>query len=82
MEPLEHEQAQHDLDRGAGPSQAQAARPASCHVGFDPAEDRVILEQPVELRELGLEDLGKVRHEPEQPLRRVAVDDHGSSPKT
>jgi sensor domain CHASE-containing protein len=58
VEPLEHEQAQHDLDRRAGPPQAQAVRAASGHVGFDPAKDRVILEQPVELRELGLEGLG------------------------
>jgi len=56
-------------------------RPAPCHVSLDPAEDRVILEQLIKLREFGLEGLGQIRHEPEQPPRWVAVDDHGSSPE-
>jgi hypothetical protein len=54
-------------------------RPAPRHVGFDPAKDRVILEQPIQLREFGFEGLGQPRHEPEQSHRRVAIDDHGSS---
>jgi hypothetical protein len=79
VEPLDDEQAQDDPDRGTGPPQRQAVRPAPRHVGFDPAKDRVILEQPIQLRELGFEGPRQPRHESEQPHRRVAIDDHGSS---
>jgi hypothetical protein len=78
VEPLDDEQTQDDLDRRTRPPQGQAARPAPRHVSLDPANDLVVLEQPIQLRQFGFEGLGQSRHEPEQPHRRVAIDDHGS----
>jgi hypothetical protein len=70
---LDHQHAQHDLHRRRGPAGHRRPRPAPDQVVADQPEQRVVVEQAVDRRQLRLEPQRQPRHGVEQAVRIVPV---------
>jgi hypothetical protein len=78
-EPHDHEHAEDDLHRGGGPAAGPRPRGAAGHVVADEVEDLVVVEQAVELLQLGVEPEPEPRDQGEQIDRLVAVLEHATA---
>jgi hypothetical protein len=79
VEPHDHEYAKDDLDRGGGTAAGPRARAAAGHIGADTVDDLIVVEQSVELLELGLETEPEAGDEREEIRPVVAVPEHARS---
>jgi hypothetical protein len=77
IEPLDHQQAQDHLDGGAVAAPGRGVRIPLGQIGFDPLDDRVLVEQAVQLPQFWLEVGRQFRHQRKQVHGRVAIDYHG-----
>ena len=79
VEPHDDEHAEDHLDRGGGPASGACPGVASRQVVADAVEDLVIIEQPVELLEQGLEAEAELGDEGEEIGPIMAMFEHGHS---
>jgi hypothetical protein len=77
VEAHDHEHPEDDLDRGGGAAAGPRPGRAACHVGADGLDDRVVVEQAVELLELGPESEAEPGHQGEQVGPIVSMSEHG-----
>jgi hypothetical protein len=74
-----HDQhAEDDLHRGGGPAARAGLGMTAGEIPADPLEELIVVEQPVELLELGLEAESEAGDQGEQIGPGVAVPEHGS----
>jgi hypothetical protein len=80
VQALDDQEPQDDLDRGGMAPARRGVRPAPHQVGAYSLEQRVVIQQLIELREFGVERQLQLGHQGAEILRRVAIPQHRTPP--